>query len=140
MTESEKGTAPFLPWWKEGVRAIEAAEFLREGGFFNWACFCAHQAAELALKAALVKLGRTDIVEKHSLSELVRAIRRKHPGITAVRRELRALEWHYLKARYPQAKYGWRSPHDLYNRKDADVCIEYARRVLECCARVLSVE
>ncbi len=131
---------PSRRWWQQAERNLEAAELLGEHGFFNWSCFCAHQAAELALKAVLVKMGRDDLLDKHSLQDLYRAVRRKYPFFRSVRRELRALEWHYLKARYPQPHQGWMAPHDVYNARDAATCIDYARRVLELCRRPLGDE
>lgn len=124
-------------WWSQTGFTLAAAECLKRGGYYSWACFCAHQAAELALKAVLLQMGRDDLIEKHGLLELYRAVRRKHPHASQVRTELRALEWHYLKARYPQARYGWRPPHDLYNEQDAIVCLQYAQRVVQVCEGIL---
>lgn len=43
-------------WMAQAKRNIEIAKSLRESKVFEWACFLAHQAAELAVKALFQKL------------------------------------------------------------------------------------
>ena len=131
---------PTASWWAQAESAIAAAEALATAGLYHWACFCAHQAAELALKALLVHWNRTDLLEHHSLADLIRHVARRRPAFRPLRGAAKALDWHYLKARYPQARYRWQSPAELYNRKDYDVCIGYARQIADACKAVLSGE
>ena len=41
----------------EAGRDLEAAEHQLKGGFYEWACFLAQQAADKAVKAVFQKLG-----------------------------------------------------------------------------------
>ena len=45
-------------WWSQAVRNLRFAEEIGNGDWHEWACFAAHQAAEMAVKALYLHLGR----------------------------------------------------------------------------------
>jgi HEPN domain-containing protein len=105
--------AGFEAWLRQALWDLEAADLMAAGGRYEWACFCCHQAAEKALKAVLAARNDLALVEHHSLSDLARKVRRFVPALRQLREGIRALEWHYLKARYPQEHFSWKAPGHL---------------------------
>ena len=45
-------------WWSQAVRDLKFAEEIGNGDWHEWACFAAHQAAEMAVKTLYLHLGR----------------------------------------------------------------------------------
>ena len=45
-------------WFMSALKTLESAKLDYDHGFYSWACFKSHQAAEKALKALLWGLGR----------------------------------------------------------------------------------
>ena len=101
-------------------------------------CFHAHQAAEKALKALLMKeAGRYEPI--HGVRELLELCR----GLVEVSDELlRAaskLDSHYIPPRYPNA---WPSGPSYvhYGEGDAEEAVSYASRIVELAKRRLGLE
>ncbi|MFN3974225.1 MAG: HEPN domain-containing protein [Dehalococcoidia bacterium] len=44
-------------WWARAQRDLQNARWEMGGGFYEWACFVAQQAAEKALKSVYHRLG-----------------------------------------------------------------------------------
>ncbi len=44
-------------WMRQAEKDLENARWEKEGGYFEWACFVAQQAAEKAIKDVYQKLG-----------------------------------------------------------------------------------
>ncbi|MBT9260126.1 MAG: HEPN domain-containing protein [Clostridiales bacterium] len=99
------------------------------------ACFLAHQAAEKALKAAL--LARSGMVARtHSLSRLEQMLQDMGVVLQGVRhRALRDLERLHGEARYPDAL-----PDDIpgryFREEDAEEAISIAASVLSAVERI----
>lgn len=122
-------------WYEQARRDLENARWEVQGGFHEWACFVAQQAAEKALKGVYQKLGAE--AWGHSVAALLEGLR----GRLEVDKELtncgRALDRFYIPARYPN---GWDrgAPTEYYTREDADGAISCAERVLRFCDGVLA--
>lgn len=44
-------------WMDQARRDLESARWQAQGGYYEWACFVAHQAAEKAIKAVYQRRG-----------------------------------------------------------------------------------
>jgi len=119
----------FRRWREEARQALRGAELQAGAGLFNWACFLAEQAAQLALKALLHGLGRGpwghDLVR---LSEMASAAGLDPPLPAAD--ALRRLSRHYIPARYPDA-HSAGSPSAHYGAADAEEALRDAASVLD---------
>ncbi|NOZ88905.1 MAG: HEPN domain-containing protein [Crenarchaeota archaeon] len=114
----------------EAARAtLSSAEADAERGDYNWACFKAQQAAELAVKGLLRGLGQPRY--GHSVARLLleaaRLLSVEPPSDVIDCGKL--LDKLYIPTRYPDA---WSEgpPHFYFTRRDAAEAIECARRVL----------
>jgi HEPN domain-containing protein len=108
-------------WRDEADRALTGARVQADAELFNWACFAAEQAAQLALKGLLHGLGRApwghDVVR---LADSARAASLDVP--LAVEDRLRRLSRHYIPARYPDAHPSG-APGAHYGASDAEEAI-----------------
>ncbi len=120
---------------EEDIKSLlEAAEHNRERAFYalytgdwNWACFHAHQAAELLIKAALAKL-KGSYPETHRLEELLRELGRHAPRALRLVPVSRKLTVHYISARYPERA---RRRKITYNERTAENCVEHMEEIFE---------
>ncbi|HEX2043751.1 MAG TPA: HEPN domain-containing protein [Acidimicrobiales bacterium] len=119
----------FDRWRAEANEAIETARLAAGGGRFNWACFLAEQAAQLAVKGLLHGLGAGPW--GHDLFELGNSL------VTALDRPLpddlgdamRRLSQHYIPSRYPDAQPGG-FPAERYTAEQADEALADAELVV----------
>ncbi len=108
------------------------ARAARAGGFFEWACFCAHQAAEKAVKA--VHEARGEQAWGHSVRELLESIDADAPpGILDAARELDRC---YIPTRYPNG-FDRGAPKDHFGEPDAARTIAGAEEILRLCDGLL---
>lgn len=120
--------AEFARWWRQAEQTLHAAQHDAAGGFWNWACFKAEQAAQLAVKGLLRALGVPAF--GHSLMRLLDDLERIGIAVPeSVRKAGRELEREYIPTRYPDT-YPSGSPYEFY---DAD----RARALLDACQHVL---
>ncbi len=115
-------------WLSEARWNLETARILHERGRYNAACFYAHQAAEMAVKALLIS--RNESPWGHG----VRALLERYSEISGedVSRLLphaRELDRHYIPSRYPNAHpYG--APHEAYDEPTSAKAIRSAEQIL----------
>ncbi len=116
-------------WMKQAAYTIESITLDLEGGFYSWACFKAHQAAEYSLKALLRGFG----VESfgHDLLALWRKAKDLCESLNALWDCISLLNKMYIPPRYPDAWAGESAPYESYTLKDARDSHECARRVYE---------
>lgn len=92
----------FARWREEANSALEVAKFAASGKFYNWACFGAEQAAQLALKALLHGVGAGPW--GHDLDRLAEMAQETGLNVPMeIEDALRRLGRHYIPARYPDA-------------------------------------
>jgi len=116
-------------WRGEADRALRTAELAAGDGVYNWACFSAEQAAQLAVKGLLHGIGRAPW--GHDLAALGDRLAEAGLALADEQRDsLLRLARHYAAARYPDAHAGG-SPGALYSKSDADQALEDARAILE---------
>ncbi len=124
---------------REWLRAAEDdlldAQILLRNGRYAAAAFHAHQAAEKALKAAIVEVRRVLPPKIHNLIRLASILGTEDPEILDI---LRRLNPHYRVARYPDAANG--IPSEVYSESISAELVEYAERVVAWVKKLLGVE
>lgn len=123
-------------WLKEAVNELELARRLLELGYYNYASFHSHQAAEKALKALIVERLRLIPPKAHNLLELAERLEAGGIDLGDLLDDLKDLNPHYLVSRYPDAANG--VPSEVYTRRTAERCVSMASRVVEWTRRLLS--
>jgi HEPN domain-containing protein len=117
-------------WFRQAEADVEHAELSATEGDFEWSCFAAQQGAEKALKA--LYYSQHGDPWGHSLLALMQAL----PSALSVTTELldsaRALDKHYIQARYPNG-FASGAPIDYFTAEDARQAIAHAKSVLEFC-------
>ena len=116
-------------WISSAKKTLESARGDLSRGDYNWTCFKAQQAAEMAVKALLHGLGLP--AYGHSISKLLINLRSKGLQVPNDIIDIaKSLDKYYIPTRYPNA---WveGSPHEYYTKGDADSAIECARNIIE---------
>ena len=121
-------------WWSQAVRDLKFAEESVNGEWHEWACFAAHQAAEMAVKALCLHLGRQPkgSVVSRLLNEL--------PGDTSIDEEVvesgKVLDNFYIPTQYPDS-HAEGAPFEHYGPLQSQGAIACATRVLEFAQRAV---
>lgn len=119
-------------WYEQAARDLEMARTASERGFSEWACFCAQQAAEKALKA--VFHARGELAWGHSVRELLLTL--SPEPAAALLDAARELDRCYIPARYPDG-FERGAPKDYFGEADASRNIGGAAAILRYCASLL---
>jgi HEPN domain-containing protein len=112
-------------WFRQAELDVDAGATVLDGDHPEWACFIAQQAAEKAVKA----LHEAEGTEAwgHSVAELIAGL----PAVPdRVSNAAKALDKHYIPARYPNAHPAG-APGDSYTRAEAERALDEAREVLD---------
>jgi HEPN domain-containing protein len=122
-------------WLRQAGLDLDHARLATREGHFEWAVFAAQQAAEKACKALHMSLGGE--AWGHDLTALLGALPAGHrPPVDLVDRA-KALDKHYIPARYPNG-FSEGTPRDHYTEREAKQAIKDAEAILEFCARSIS--
>jgi len=117
-------------WYRQAGFDLKAARWNIEGGFHAHACFLAQQAGEKALEAALYFLGsRRHARLTHALVEMTTVLANDDPTLTDRLDDARALDLHYVPARYPNGLPGG-TPAQHYSAAQANLAIVEAELVI----------
>lgn len=121
--------AEFDRWRIAAADARRAAETLSQAGGWNWSCFLAEQAAQLAVKGLLHGIGV--VAWGHDLVRLGEALGQATSEALApdLASACRRLSRHYIPARYPDAHPGG-PPGSHYGNDDALEALRDVDRVL----------
>lgn len=122
-------------WWDQAQGDLEHARNDLAGGFFDWACFSAHQAAEKALKAVFQRRG--DEAWGHSVADLLDALGGGAAAPADLRDRALELDKSYIASRYPNAHPAG-SPRRRYTRAEAERLIAHAEQILGFCQSLLA--
>ncbi len=115
--------------WRQALKNLEVSEKLLEEGFYNFSAFHAHQAAEYALKTAIVFLLRELPPKTHFLPELLSALQDEGIEVEDIREDTLDLNLHYRISLDPEALGG--PPYETYSRRMGKLCLMWARRILK---------
>lgn len=122
-------------WLDEAEGDLEHAQNDMKGGFYNWACFSAQQAAEKALKAVFQKLGAE--AWGHSVADLLKELAKDYDTSEKLLDESLELDKAYIPTRYPNAHPSG-SSRSRYTKEEARRLIKYAERIVKFCSGLLS--
>ena len=122
-------------WMNEAQGDLEHAESDVAGGFYNWACFSAQQAAEKAIKAVFQRMGAE--AWGHSAADLLEELSKHHPVSENLMNGGLELDKAYIAARYPNAHPSG-SPRTRYTVEEAKRLISHAQGIIEFCTGLLS--
>ena len=115
-------------WLRQAENDLDLAQLARENGFLAQACFYSSQAAEKALKSALLELG-DEPPHTHVLNDLVKRL--KDAGLVTDPLEalpLRSLSRMAIQSRYPMDA---TPPSELFDPAEADQALDTAGEVLK---------
>ncbi|MHB2019775.1 MAG: HEPN domain-containing protein [Candidatus Xenobia bacterium] len=121
-------------WMRQATRDLQKSEADRAGGYHEWACFAAHQAAEKALKAVFQHLHQE--AWGHALVRLVAQLPATiavPPGTGASAQQL---DQYYIPTRYPDA-FPEGAPQDFYTAHQAEEAAQHARAIIRFCESLL---
>ena len=120
-------------WWRQARNDLDLAELARRNGFHAQACFFATQAAEKALKGAIVELG-LEPPHTHGLPRLVAVLAEQGIDVSSLADlPLRALTRMTVISRYPLED---TPPMDLFDGTDSAQAIATATSVLALVGRL----
>ena len=89
-------------WLEQARRDLDSAYYLFEGARYDAACFASQQAAEKALKAALIWLAG-DRPRTHQLGVLIAEVAVHRAEAIEALGDLAALDPYYVTTRHPDA-------------------------------------
>ena len=118
-------------WLKQAHNDLALARLVKDNGFMAQACYHASQAAEKALKGALLEL---EIEPPHTnvLNDLVQRLGNEGVNMTTLEDlPLRGLSRMAIQSRYPVDT---TPPADLFDLADAEQAIKTAEAVLNVVA------
>lgn len=122
-------------WMDQAQGDLEHAKSDLAGGFYEWACFSAQQAAEKAVKALFQRWGEE--AWGHSVADLLEAASGRVPVPEELKEGALELDKAYILARYPNAHPSG-SPRRRYTRREAERLIDHAERILRFCENLLA--
>ncbi len=119
-------------YYRQARHTLKSARSDKEEGDYDWACFKAQQAVELALKGLIRAAGKMAV--GYSLLRLLDELRSLHIPISKeVEQCCRELDKVYIPTRYPDV-YTWGAPMDYFTAENASEsihCVEDVFRFLE---------
>ncbi|GAC1523994.1 MAG: hypothetical protein NVS2B8_07200 [Vulcanimicrobiaceae bacterium] len=122
-------------WLAQAELDLDAARYLLEGMRYGTACFTCQQAAEKALKAALIWLAG-DRPRTHSLSVLAAEIATYRADAPTALGDVAALDPYYVTMRYPAAV-GGGVPGASFFEPEARHAFERAARTVAYASSIL---
>ncbi|MCS6937395.1 MAG: HEPN domain-containing protein [Candidatus Bipolaricaulota bacterium] len=115
-------------WLKQAERDLLQAEASRRGGWHEWACFIAQQAAEKAVKALHLYMGQE--AWGHVVARLLQELPQGVHVPDALIEKARVLDTFYIPPRYPNS-HPEGAPFEHYGPLQSEEAIQYAREILE---------
>ncbi|HWP37153.1 MAG TPA: HEPN domain-containing protein [Gemmatimonadales bacterium] len=122
-------------WLNQARRDLDLAKHAVAGGFHEWACFAAQQAAEKAVKATVSVLGGE--ARGHAIVAIASALPKSAQLAADLTDAARRLDRHYVPTRDPTG-FDRGTPHEYYTAQDSSTAIKDAEAILKFCTRHVS--
>jgi len=117
-------------WMRQAKRDLEHARDDLKGGYFEWACFSAHQAAEKAVKALFQHLHGE--ARGHSVAGLLKGLGNRVAVPEDLREAGMRLDRLYIPTRYANS-FDSGAPADYFGKEDARRAIGDAKGIVDFC-------
>ena len=117
-------------WLRQAKRDLDQARHAMTGGFHEWACFSAQQAAEKAVKALYQRLGAE--AWGHSVASLLTELPQRARPKQELIDQAKSLDRHYIPPRYPNSL-PQGIPGDYYTRGEAEEALDHAAAIIAFC-------
>lgn len=117
-------------WMRQAKRDLQHAGDDLKGGYFEWACFSAHQAAEKAVKALFQHLHGE--ARGHSITAMLKALASRATIPEDLRDAAVRLDRLYIPTRYAHA-FASGAPADFFGENDAREAIRDAAAIVDFC-------
>jgi HEPN domain-containing protein len=117
-----------LDWFRQAGKDLEKAKLDIDWGFYEWACFTAHQAAEKAIKSLFQHLHGE--AWGHGTKALLESL--PCDDSSHLMEDAKLLDKFYIPTRYPDALPEG-IPHDYFTKKEAQEALNAALRIYEWC-------
>ena len=115
-------------WLNQAQNDLALARLARDHGYLAQACFFASQAAEKALKSAVLELGE-EPSHTHVLSDLTAALARLGLDVSSIEQlPLRRLSRMAISSRYPMDA---NPPSELFDLQETDQALDTAAAVIQ---------
>jgi HEPN domain-containing protein len=115
-------------WLKQAARDLQMAENARNGGYHEWACFVAQQAAEKAVKALHLHF-RQDMWG-HAIVRLLASLPETVLIPECILENARVLDGYYIPPRYPNS-HSEGAPFEYYGSRQSEEAIRYAGEIIQ---------
>jgi HEPN domain-containing protein len=117
----------FHRWLRQAEHNLKSAKSDAEQGDYDWACFKAQQASEIAIKALTISMGK--IIKGHSVFDLLKCLGEFGLSVSdELLRCARKLDKFYIPTRYPDA-IGLGSPYESFDKEDSDYAIKCSEAI-----------
>jgi len=123
-------------WWRQAQDDLTFLPVARQASKYDICCFLAQQTAEKALKAYLFYQGE-QLIFTHSIFKLCDLAARYAPEFTALKEQVKQLDYYYVEARYPNALEDV-IPAEFYSDNDARQAIAMAEATIALVAKLIN--
>ena len=122
-----------LDWLRQAEKDLEKAKLDLEWGYYEWACFTSHQAAEKAIKGLFQHLHGE--AWGHGTKALLENL--PFEDHSSLLEDAIFLDKLYIPTRYPNGL-PQGIPHDYFTKKDAEQAVTAAQKIYEWCKGKIS--
>ena len=120
-------------WLRQAQKDLEKAKLDVDWGYYEWACFTAHQAAEKAVKALFQHLHGE--AWGHGIKALLENL--PYEDRDLLLDDAKLLDKMYIPTRYPNGLPEG-IPHDYFTGSEAEQAVRAAEKIYEWCKGKIS--
>ncbi len=123
--EAEQVSDRSADWFRQSEHDLDMANAALAEGRHDWACFAAHQAAEMAVKALHLSYGQE--VWGHGVERMLRELPTAGPPLLA--EGAKVLDTFYVPTRYPDS-HPEGAPFEHYGSLQSIEAVKHARAIV----------
>lgn len=120
-------------WIRQAEKDLEKAKLDLEWGYYEWACFTSHQAAEKSIKAVFQHIHGD--AWGHSTKALIENL--PYDDRYVYIEDAKLLDKLYIPTRYPNGLPEG-IPHDYFTKKEAEEAVHAASKIYGWCKSKIS--